>query len=292
MSAPDQARDTAVLGALALERSPGSAPGTAALAQEAAGRLGEQLARDLAGFAADSARLELALVGAHYDAAELLRPGWPLHRRLAQLAARAPGTRDGGRIVAFGAHEGELPDGLAPDPALGDGPLRLVPFVLEGDPGIATGVGDAFERDLVETGMAGAGTALLAQELFGLRIEHARYLTLHDLAAMMALQYEHAGLGALWPLLETALLSPDREAWLDAPPEPLAHLAGGEARIALFTPQAWRARYAADAAPDCERLERRFAQFQARQKQFAAVFGAHGIPVNFVHCDAGHDPEL
>jgi hypothetical protein len=138
--------------------------------------------------------------------------------------------------------------------------------------------------------MAGADTALLAQELFGLRIEHARYLTLHDLAAMTALQYEHAGLAPLWPLLETALLAPAAEEWLDAPPEPLLHYADGEARIAMFSPAAWRARYA-DGETDPARLERRYAQFQARERQFAAVLGAHGVPVTFVHCGGG-EPDL
>src|SRR3546814_4530153 len=87
----------------------------------------------------------------------------------------------------------------------------------------------------MERGMAGADTALLAQEAFGLQVEHARYLTLHDLCALMAMQYDHAGLAPLWPVLETALLSPDREAWLDAPPEPLLRYADREARIALLT---------------------------------------------------------
>ena len=147
-------------------------------------------------------------------------------------------------MIAFGAHGDRLPGALAPMPEEAGGPLRLLPFVLDGDPAVAARVGDAFEQDLVETGMAGAQTALLAQELFGLRVEHARYLTVHDLLAMTALQYEHAGLAPLWPLLEAALLDPGREAWLDAPPEPLAHHAGGEVRIALYSPAAWRVRYA------------------------------------------------
>src|SRR3546814_5850413 len=92
----------------------------------------------------------------------------------------------------------------------------------------------------MERGMAGADTALLAQEAFGLQVEHARYLTLHDLCALMAMQYDHAGLAPLWPVLETALLSRDREAWLDAPPEPLLRYADREARIALLPPSGWR----------------------------------------------------
>jgi hypothetical protein len=277
-----------VLGALALELAPGSTAACDTLAQAEAGALATHLAHDLAGFAPEAARLELITVGAHYDAVELLRPGWPLHRELDQLAARAPGGDvAAGRVIAFGTHAGQLPGALAPQPEYAGGPLRLLPFVLAGAPTVAAAVGAAFERDLVERGMAGAATALAAQQLFGLRVEHARYLTVHDLAALMALQYQHAGLAPLWPLLEAALLAPEAEEWLDAPPEPLVHYHGREAHIALFSPTAWRERYAAGSGDDGERLERRFAQFQARQRQFAAVLGAHAVPVTFVHCDEG-----
>ena len=297
-----------VLGALALELR-GDAPVTrATLAQADVGALAALIARDLARFAPEAASLELVTVGAHYDPVEVLRPGWPLHRELDELAARAPkeaplgGAPRGelaanGRIVAFGAHDGRLPGALAPSPDFLGGPLRLVPFLLGGSPdarrrgdnAMVARVGEAFERELLERGMAGADTALAAQEAFGLQVEHARYLTVHDLAAMMAMQYDHAGLAPLWPLLETALLAPDGEAWLDAPPEPLVHYADREARIALFTPAAWHARYASgvacDSDEDRERLGRQHQHFEARQRQIAAVLGAHGIAVNFVHCD-------
>jgi hypothetical protein len=281
-----------LLGALALELTPGTHAERPTLGQGDAGTLAQHVAHDLAGFLPEAATLELATVGAHYDVVELLRPGWPLHRELDQLAARAPGTA-GGRVIAFGTHEDRLPGALAPQAEHAGGPLRLVPFVLGGETTLAARVGDAFERELMERGMAGAATALFAQEAFGMRVEHARYLTLHDLAAMMALQYEHAGLAPLWPVVEAALLAPDAEEWLEAGPEPVVHYTEREARIAMFTPQAWRERYAPDDAHEsegeCARLERAFALFQARQRQFAAVLGAHGVPVNFVHCDAGAD---
>lgn len=291
-----------VLGALALELRGDAAVASDRLVQGEAGRLAGLIAADLARFAPAAATLELVTVGAHYDPVELLRPGWPLHRELDQLAARAPKhlppdraprPSDGGRIIAFGAHAGALPGALTPSPDFAGGPLRLVPFVLGGEAATASAIGDAFERELLERGMAGAATALAAQDAFGLQVEHARYLTAHDLAAMIAMQYEHAGLAPLWPLLETALLEPAGEAWLDAPPEPLVHYVAGEARIALFSPQAWHAHYAPDAACDDdaarERLHRRFGQFEMRQRQLAAVLGAHGVPVQFVHCSAGAD---
>ena len=43
---------------------------------------------------------------------------------------------------------------------------------------------------------------------------------------------------------------------------------------------------------DDARLERRFEQFQARQRQFAAVLGAHGIAVTFAHCSNGDAADL
>ena len=288
----DKTPDIQLLGALALELAPGTGAERMALDQAGAGALAGHMARDLSAFMPEASNLQLVTVGAHYDVVELLRPGWPLHGELDQLAARAP-SATGGRVIAFGAHDGQLPGALAPLPDFAGGPLRLLPFVLGGDADIAARVGDAFERDLLERGMAGAATALFAQEAFGLRIEHARYLTAHDLMALVAVQYEHAGLAPLWPLLEAALLAPAHEEWLDAPPEPLLRQADGEVRMALFEAQAWKAHYAA--GTDCsdaavrERLARAHAQFEARERQYTAVLQAHGVPVTFVHCPAGAD---
>jgi hypothetical protein len=291
--APTPAPALHVLGALALELRGDAPVARDRLAPTEVGALAALVARDLAKFAPEAATLELVTVGAHFDPIELLRPGWPLHRELDELAARAPrdpaAPLDAGRVIAFGAHEEQLPGALSPSADFVGGPLRLVPFVLSGKADVVARVGDTFERELLERGMAGADTALAAQEAFGLAVEHARYLTVHDLAAMMAMQYEHAGLAPLWPLLETALLEPDGEAWLDAAPEPLVRYAQGEARIAMFTPAAWHARYAADMPNDTEEgRERQYRQhrhFEARQRQIAAVLAAHGVAVNFVHCD-------
>ena len=283
--------DGTVAGLLALELAPGSVVERAALAQDEAARLASLLGRDLAALVPEVSRLDLCLAAAHFDPAEALRAGWPLHRRLAELHARAPGRGGGPRIIAFGADaDGAVPQPLVADPALRGGSLRVLPFLLHGDAAIADGVGEAFEAQLLETGMAQADTALLLQDAFGARIEHARCLTLHDLAAMVALQYEHLGLAPLWPLIETALLSPQHEALLDAAPEPLLRYAGGEVRMALFAPAAWRERYRPD-SDDVERLRRMFGHFETRQRQLAAVLGAHGIDVVFVEADATVDAQ-
>jgi hypothetical protein len=188
-------------------------------------------------------------------------------------------------VIAFADREGRLPDLLQPRAEFSGGALRLLPWVLRGPRAQAAPVAAHFESILLDTGMANADTALAAQQAFGVAIEHARHLTLHDLAALMAMQYEHAGLGAAWPLLETALMAPTEECWLDAPPEPLVRYAGGEARIALLDDEGWAANgFAPQGDRDTARLDRDFDRFQMRQRQLAALFEAHGIPTLFEHC--------
>jgi hypothetical protein len=277
------------LGAFAIELSPEAEVGLSLLSPEAAGALAGLVARDLARLVPEAAALDLGLVGALFDPVELLRPGYPLHAELERLVARAPGAT-GGRVIGFGAGAEGLPGALRPEPEHAQGPLRLLPLLVRGDAADIAIVGDRMEQVLLDTGMAGADTALLAQEGFATQVEHARLLTLNDLAAMMALQYEHAGLAPLWPLVEAALLSPGREQWLDAPPEPLARYANGEVRLALLDVEAWAEGGFAPAGDDPARLSRAFEHFQGRQRQIAAVLEAHGIPVTFDHCPAGRDP--
>jgi hypothetical protein len=277
-------------GVLALELKPGAVPARLVLAQEAAESLAAGVARDLARFDGGAADLDLALLAAAYDPVELLRPGWPLHRELDRLVAQAPGAGLP-RVIAFADREGRLPEQLLPHVEFGGGALRVLPWVLRGPRTQAARIAEHFESVLLDTGMAEAGTALAAQQAFGVAIEHARHLTLHDLAAMMAMQYEHAGLGNAWPVLETALMAPAEECWLDAAPEPLLRYANGEARIALFDDESWlSAGFAPDRTRDDAHLQRDFDRFQMRQRQLAALFEAHGIPVLFEHCPAGADP--
>ncbi len=285
-------RSAPVMGILVLEMTPGTQPAEAALRQEAAGRLAELLARDLGILVPGVQELDLSLAAAHFDPAEVLRPGWPLHRRLDELRARAPGRHQGPRVLVFGADAaGNVPLPFQADPDLRGGSLRVLPYLLTGDEAAERAIAEHMEKILLETGMAGAETALLAQQVFGARIEHARYLTVHDLAAMTALQYRHQGLEVLWPLLEAALVEPESEAWVDKLPEPLLCYARGEARLAMFDPSAWRKRYTPTAQEGQDsKVERIYRLFEARQRQFASVLEAHGIPVVHVHCPAGEDP--
>lgn len=281
-----------VLGVLALELSDDSVPERGALGQQAAGQLATLLGRDLNALVPGVRDLDLVFAAAHFDPAELLRPGWPMHRRLEELRVRAPKSGEGPRIIAFGADaRGAVPLPFQADPQLAGGRLRVLPYLFVGEPAATAAVAEHMESMLLDLGMAKADTALCAQETFGARIEHARYLTLHDLLAMTALQYRNQGLDPLWDVLETALLAPEAEAWLDAPPEPLLRHVDGEVRIAMLSPDDWRLRCAPGESDD-GRLAQGFAMYEARQRQLSAVLQAHGVPVVFAHVAPGQDPTV
>ena len=275
--------DATATGLLALELADG-AIGIDALATDAAMALAECLALDLARIAPKAADCDLVLAAAHFDPAEALRPGWPLHRRLAELHARAPrADAQAARIFAFGADaQGRVPLPFMAEPELRGGALRVLPFLLIGAD--AAAVQEQFEAELLDRGMASARTALLAQEAFAARIEHARLFTLHDLAAMMALQYEHVGLRTLWPLIEVALLAPGGSVEVDAPPEPRARYADGMVHLEIASPSHWQRDFGGAVA--FEHATRGYAAYEARLRQFAAVLAAHGIEAVFDYVDA------
>src|SRR5690606_8379364 len=103
-------------------------------------------------------------------------------------------------------------------------------------------------------------------------------------------------------------------------PEPLLRYADGIVRMAMFSPAGWRARHAPDVGVDAaagraagtgadagagagsgvstgsggadladeaaarQRLERLHDHYEARQRQFTSVLRAHGLVVEFIHC--------
>ena len=76
-----------MLGVLALELSGDASPTRGALSQDAAGELATRVGRDLGALVPGARELDLVFAAAHFDPAEVLRPGWPVHRRLDELRA-------------------------------------------------------------------------------------------------------------------------------------------------------------------------------------------------------------
>lgn len=269
-------------GVLALELCPGQYIQQSTLGVSEASELGVLLADDLRQWITPHTDIDITVAGACFDPVEILRPHWPVHKELARLTHLAPKSAEA-RLLSFGADQ-FMPEGLQPLTDFQSGPLRLIPFVLSGPAESVAHVQNHMEAELMERGMAGAATALLAQQYFSVAIEHARYMTLHDVVALMAMQYQHNGLEPLWPIIETALFAPQQIAWLDAAPEPLIYFKDNIAHIAMLDSHQWALMQTNINNKNCEQLESQFQMFQMRQRQIAALLEAHGIDVHFDFC--------
>lgn len=257
--------------------------------REVATEMADYVATDLSWLLTGVEDLDLAVATAAFDPSELLRPGWPVHSALVDLVQRAP-DMGGPRVLGFGSHDGEMPPQLRPNANLRDGLLRLVPFVLHGDPAVLAPVAEQIEETLLEKGMAQAATMAFAQRIFNVPLQHVRYLSLHDLVTMTALQYENAGIDPLWPLIDNALFHPEREAWLDAPPEPLLYWDGEKVRMAEMDLDAWQAHGFLPPGFEGDKAARGHMFFERRQQQYRAVLGTHAITVEMCPVTAAQDP--
>lgn len=270
-------------GLLALELCPGQQMVNTELSVKQASKLADAVAGDLKTWIEPLTDIDISVAGIAYDPVEILRPRWPIHQELARLSLLAPKSLEA-RVMSIGANTANTPEGLRPLAEFQNGPLRLIPYVLSGAAASIAQVQHKLEEDLMERGMAGAGTALLAQELFSVAVEHARYMTLHDLVALMAMQYQHNGLESVWPIIETALFAPQKTYWLETPPEPLIYFEKNTTHIAMMDYHQWALMQVPIEDKSCEQLENQFQQFQMRQRQIAALLEAHGIEVNFDFC--------
>lgn len=239
------------MGLVAVEcEAPGVPPRTV-VDRSRAEQLVGTLAADLAGHVPAVRALDLVAVGAVYDQAQLLRPQWPLHAALGDALARLPEHGDP-RVIALGTHAGHLPVAtLEPETGLLGSPMLVLPWLLAGPVGIAAAVGRQFEHDLLERGLAGAALALALGDAFGVHITHARHMTTFDLCALASAQYQHAGLDALWQIIEAALLAPERAHSATLPNGDLLH---------------WRDGFASTDTRDSRQLA-----------QCRAILAAHGL---------------
>ena len=232
--------------------------------------------------------LELVAVGAHYDPVELLRPGWPLHRELDQLAARAP-------LAAQGPAGSSRSARTTGDCRARWRRRRISPAArcaccrscLTGDAAVIARVGDAFERDLLERGMAGADTALAAQEAFGL---HGRTRALPHRARpgrddRDAVRTRRPGAAVAADRNRAAGAGRRRNGWTRRRSR-CCITAEREVRIALLSPPAWRARYAAGHATSTMRGWNAASSSSRRASASSRRCWARtAMPVTFVHCE-------
>lgn len=260
---------------LALELAPGTRATRFTLERDDAATLAGEIAADLRRLLPGAEVATLTVAGALYDPAQLLRPGWPAYAALAELAERRP-QREGSHIIAFGASDGRMPAAtLTPETALAGGSLLLMPWLLLGPTVAMQELGARMEQEFLARGEAGAPTADFIMRTLSLRLEHARYLTRHDLCALTSVQLEQAGFGALWELLETALLAPDDTCEALSARGRRWRYAGHAMHTGSPGYEDWLAQFGHAITP-AERAHA-YAGWLFELRQYAALFAAHSL---------------
>jgi hypothetical protein len=175
------------------------------LATAEAHALAVALRRNLMAECAEIGALRLRLAPAFYDPCALLRPGWPLHRRLRDAHAR---DEDTFTIVGFE----HLPE---PRGFNSGRELLSLPFVLDGPADRAKEAARRLDENRMRTHMPRARdpafewSAMPAFDAVG-------FLSLRSLSAEIGARYYAEGLGDVWTLIERALRTPDGEHALEA----------------------------------------------------------------------------
>jgi hypothetical protein len=231
-----------------------------------------------------------------YDSAQLLRPGFPIFAALADIY-RA-GVKDPigmPQLVTLNSLQGKAPTAiLEPDRSLLGGQMIFVPFVLVAYDIVIKTVSEQLEVCLGDQGLVDARFALKIASATGATVEHARLMTVNDLAAMTTLQLDHAGFQAFAQILEAALFFPSsRRTCAISNTGIELTFAGQNLQIQTYDVMLFAARCLP--CSDVSTLLERFIEHQIELRQILALANAHALSVqvtaggNEKHLDGSND---
>ncbi|HCB12380.1 MAG TPA: hypothetical protein DEP36_02245 [Gammaproteobacteria bacterium] len=273
-------------GLLAIELDPQRADFTGIppepLSVAAASALAGHLAKDLSRILDGIEHLGLVLPGALYDQTEILQPGFPLIRALADIYR---GSLRGGftpQLIALGADGGHFPVGaISPQRRPGSGPLLLLPFCFIGPQDDLTRLARVMEDSLLQNGEVSLATREAFQQSFGLTVMSLSFATIGDLCALLRVQLDGNGLLSLWELLE--------QSWFERPGVHLATLEGGNrflvagdhAHTLFYTFDDW-GQFGPGRELPVAGLSEGYRRWAYLQRQYSMALEAYGLHVRWV----------
>jgi len=154
-------------------------------------------------------RCALSMAGALFDQTQLLRPGLPIYKALESLQQSSNPAGDfQPRLLSIGASEGQMPlPDLQPLENIPLGLLQILPLLITGPEELVNELAGEMEHRFFETGQLSAHSAKGLETHLQVSVNHARFMTIIDLNALLKLQLEHYGFLALWELLDAAITS-------------------------------------------------------------------------------------
>lgn len=221
-------------------------------------------------FHLDTEQAALAFCGAAYPVEQILQPKEPIHHAIERYASAAfQGQQQQHKVLSIGANNGIMPQGLQPKQSTQE--LMVLPFCLFSND---VELLQRMEQELMHKGMLPPPTYQCLSEHLQVPIQHANYMTLLDLTAMMHNHYQKQGLEDVWLVIEAALLQ--KQAKLQAQTAQHNHFILLE--HLLFTPMfSYRQYHQFFGAKNS--LENHL-EWSLIQRVSMAAFAAHGIELH------------
>jgi hypothetical protein len=251
------------------------------LDRPAAEQMLAHLSTDLASHFPELKSCSLCMAGALFDQTQLLRPEYPVFRKLEELAtARCAGGPMQPGLLSFGAESGRMPEPeLQPESQIPLGLLQTLPLVFSGPPDLVDQLSETMEHRFLEFGQLSAHSARALEANFGVAVNHARFMTLTDLNAMLNLQLEHFGFLPLWQLIDTALNTPQEPLEVEGRGGQSFHWDGQRVTATFETFDHWAAAgKGKDHASDAQMLARGYTDWTREYRQYLTTLSAHAIP--------------
>ncbi len=184
-----------------------SAQRPALLNRVAAEQVLSHVSADLTALFPSVNRCSLSMAGALFDQTQVIRPGLPVFKGLETLQQSSnPGEEFLPRLLSIGASEGRMPlESLQPFADIPLGILQILPILVTGPKNLVEELSTEMEHVFFEKGQLSAHSAKGIESQFRVSVNHARFMTITDLNALLHLQLKHFGALALWELLDAAL---------------------------------------------------------------------------------------
>jgi len=266
----------------------------ALLDRSAAEQVLAHLAADLTGLFPEINRCALTMAGALFDQTQLLSPELLIYKALETLQKTSnPGDDFQPRLLSIGARKGHMPlDELQPFEHIPLGLLQVLPLLVSGTADSITTLAEEMEHRFLEQGQLSAHSAKGLESQFGISLNHARFMTITDLNALLRLQLEHYGFLPLWELLDAAINSPGRALQVLSA-EGLKFEWRDGAVHSFFESFDWWAKHGGGAGKPAskQQLQTAYADWTREYRRYLTMLTAHGVKVS-QHLPGMEDVEL
>jgi hypothetical protein len=161
------------------------------------------------------------------------------------------------------------------------GILQILPVLLTGPRDLVRELHDEMEHIFLEQGQLSAHSAKGLESHFQVSVNHARFMTITDLNAMLHLQLKHFGVLPLWQLLDAAI-NPTDKVWEVRTEKGLEFKWRDGVVHSYFESFDWWAQYGGgvDIVASDSQLQGAYADWTREYRRYLTMLSAHGVPVH------------